>query len=92
VKVIGGQRGAIADFLLRKKNSLGQLLTTSREIAAEAGTSIGTVSKTMQDLQAAGCVKCRTGGIMLNPGVAHQGDRRREAFLLRLFENFENHA
>lgn len=90
IRATGSQRGAVAEYLLRKKDGQGKVLATNRELAAATGVSLGTVSALLRDLRAAGCVKCRTGSVMLNPGVAHRGDRRREAVLLKLYETFEN--
>lgn len=92
VRVIGGQRGKVAEFLLRKKDSQGKMVATNKQIATETGASLGTVNALLQELDKADCIKRRTAALMLNPGVAHRGNRVREAYLLELYNNFENSA
>ena len=90
VKAIGGQRGVVGEFLIRRKDSQNKILATNREIAAITGISLGATNALLQQLRNSDCIRCRSGSLMVNPGVAHRGDRRREAFLLNLYENFEN--
>ena len=79
VNVVGGQRGKVGEFLIRKKDSQNKVLATNREIAAQTGIALATTNSLLQELKKAGCIKCRTAAIMLNPGVAHKGNREREA-------------
>lgn len=90
VNAVGGQRGKVAEFLIRKKDSRNRVLATNREIASQTGVALATTNLTLQELRKADCIKSRTAAIMLNPGVARRGNRQREAFLLKLYENFEN--
>lgn len=90
VIVIGGQRGKIGEYLIRKKDGQNKVLATNREIAAQTGVALATTNSILQELRKADCIRCRTAAVMLNPGVAHVGDRIREAYLLKLYESFGN--
>lgn len=92
VNAVGGQRGKVAEFLLRKKDGQNKVLATNREIAAQTKVAPATVNATLQELRQAECIKSRTAAIMLNPGVARRGDKQREAYLLKLYENFGNNV
>lgn len=90
INVIGGQRGKVGEYLIRKKDGQNKVLATNREIAAQTGVALATTNSILRELRKADCIRCRTAAVMLNPGVAHKGSREREAFLLKLYDNFEN--
>lgn len=90
LKVVGGQRGKVAELLVRKKDGRNLALFTNREIASQTGVALATVNATLQELRKADCIKTRTAAIMLNPGISHRGNRQREAFLLELYKTFGN--
>jgi len=89
VRVVGGQRGAVAEEILRKKDNRNCLLATNREISANTGVSLATVNNVLQDLRRENCIKSRTAALMLNPAVSRLGNRQREAYLLDLYNHFE---
>jgi len=90
IESVGGQRGKVAVFLIRKKDGQNKVLASNREIAAQTGVALSTANSFLQDLRDTGCIKCRTAAVMLNPGVAHKGNREREAYLLKLYAAFGN--
>ena len=90
IRTVGGQRGAVAEYLIRKKGSQNKVLATNRELAAQTGVSLATVNTLLQELDRVDCIKRRTGAVMVNPGVGHRGNRQREAYLMKLYGNFSH--
>lgn len=90
IRVIGGPHGPVAEYLVRRKDGRNRLVITNRELAAATGTSLGATNMLLQRLRAADCIRCKTGALMVNPGISHIGNRQREAFLLKLYKDFEN--
>ncbi len=88
IRVIGGPHGPVAEYLIRQKDGRNSLIVTNRELAAATGVSLATTNTLLQRLRAAGCIRCKTGALMVNPGVSHVGNRQREAFLWKLYEKF----
>lgn len=90
IRIVGGAHGAVAEYLVRRKDGRNGLVITNRELAAATSTSLGATNMLLQRLRAADCIRCKTGALMVNPGVSHIGNRQREAYLLKLYESFGN--
>lgn len=88
IRAIGGKRGQVMEYILKSKNVHNQELVTLREIANRSNVSLQTVQTTMTALRGANCIRVKRGRLMVNPGIDHRGDRRREAFLYRLYDDF----
>lgn len=92
IRTVGGQRGVVAEHLLKRKDGQNKILITNRELAATTGVSLATTNDLLRDLRNAGCIKCRTAAVMVNPGIAHKGNRQREAVLMKLYNSFDSRA
>ena len=65
------------------------MIITNRELAANCNVSTQTVTQALKLLKEKGLIATRTGAIMILPKIAHKGNDRKEAFLMRKFETFE---
>lgn len=90
VRVVGGAHGKLAEYLIRQKDGRNAIISTNRELASATGVSLAAANTLLQRLRAADCIRCRTGALMVNPGISHRGDRQREGFLMKLYQDFEN--
>lgn len=92
VRIVGGVHGPVAEYLIRRKDARNQIIITNRELASTTGVALSTANVLLQRLRDADCVRCRTGALMLNPGISRYGNKQRAAFLTKLYDNFENRA
>lgn len=92
IRIVGGPHGSVAEYLIRRKDGRNSLIVTNRELSAATGVALATTNTLLQRLRAADCIRCRVGSLMVNPGISHIGNRQREAFLLKLYNNFEYSA
>lgn len=90
IKVVGGAHGAVAKYIVQQKSGRNELIISNRELAAATGVSLASTNQLLQRLRAADCIRCRTGALMVNPGISHKGNRQRERFLMKLYQDFEN--
>lgn len=90
IRIVGGAHGPVAEYLVRRKDGRNCLIATNRELSAATGVSLGATNALLQRLRDADCIRCKTGALMVNPGVSHIGNRQRESFLLKLYEKFDN--
>lgn len=89
IEVIGGKRGKVASYILRNKDPRNILLRRVQDLAEDAGVSLQTANDTLRVLRESNSIKTITSAIMVNPGVDHSGDRQRESFLMRMYQEFE---
>lgn len=85
---LGGRKYQVFKYIIENKNSDNQLIITNRELAEKTKTSTKTVSETLKLLREKNLINTRVGSIMLLPKVAHRGSERKEAYLMRKFETF----
>jgi hypothetical protein len=85
---LGGQKYKVFKYIIENKNSDNQLIITMRELAEKTKTSLETVRQTIKLLQEKDLITTRVGSIMISPMLAHKGDDRKEAYLMRKFEEF----
>lgn len=90
IKAVGGKRGKCAAFILKHKDPRNILMTRVSDLAKNAGVSLTTANDTIRLLRNSGSIKTVTRALMVNPGVDHSGDRKREAYLMKMYQNFEN--
>ena len=87
---LGGRKYKIFKYILEnKESSNNSLIITVRELAAKTETSKKTVDDTLKLLREKGLIKTRVGSIMLMPKLSHRGSHRKEAWLMRKFEVFD---
>lgn len=85
---LGGRKYQVFKYIIENKNHDNQLIITNRELAEKTGTSTKTVSETLKLLRKKNLISTRVGSIMLLPKIAHRGNDRKEAYLMRKFESF----
>lgn len=86
---LGGQKYKVFKYIVEHKSSDNTLIITNRELAANCNVSTQTVTQALKLLKEKGLIATRTGAIMILPKIAHKGNDRKEAFLMRKFETFE---
>lgn len=83
------KRAKILEYILEHKDTDNVIVATVRKIARETKISYATVVKTLQTLEKAEIIKRRQGLIMLNPKVAHKGNKKHETYLMDKFYDFD---
>lgn len=89
IEAIGGKRGKVASYILKKKDPRNMLITRISDVAANTGVSLQTANDTFKLLRESNSIKTVNGALMVNPGVDHSGNRERESFLMKIYETFE---
>lgn len=89
IETLGGKKGKVASYILKEKDSRNICMLRVEDVARGAGVALQTANDTLKALRSAGCIKTRTGLIMTNPGIDRTGDKKREAYLMKLYENFD---
>lgn len=90
IEAVGGKRGKLAAYILKHKDPRNILLARVRDLAAGAGVSLQTATDTLKLLKNADLIKTISGALMVNPGVDHSGDRKRETYLMKVYQGFDN--
>lgn len=90
VEAIGSKRGKAAAYILKHKDPRNILLTRVCDIAENAGVSMQTANDTLRILRQSDSIKTIYGALMLNPGVDHSGDRKRETYLMKVYQSFDS--
>lgn len=89
IEEIGGKKGKFCVFLLKNKDARNQISNMRIvDLAKEAGVSVQTANDTLKALRRIGAIKTAVNMLMVNPGIDHKGDRKRESFLTKVYENF----
>lgn len=89
IEEIGGKKGKFCVFLLKNKDARNQISNMRVvDLANEAGVSVQTANDTLKALRKIGAIKTAVNMLMVNPGIDHKGDRKRESFLTKVYENF----
>lgn len=89
IEAVGGKRGKCAAYILKHKDPRNILVTRICDVAANAGVSMQTANDTFRILRESDSIRTVIGALMVNPGVDHSGDRAREAYLMKSYQNFE---
>lgn len=87
---LGGQKYKVFKYIVEHKSSDNTLIITIRELAEACNVSIETVRQCLKLLKEKGLIATRTGSIMILPKIAMRGSDRKEAFLMRKFETFDD--
>lgn len=90
VEAIGGKRGKAAAYILKHKDPRNILLTRVCDLATNAGVSLQTANDTLRLLRQTDSIKTINGALMVNPGVDHSGDRKRETYLMKVYQEFDS--
>lgn len=90
IEALGGKKGKVATYMLREKDSRNICMLRVEDLARGAGVALQTANETLKILRASGCIKTRTGLIMTNPGIDRTGNKKREAYLMKLYETFDS--
>lgn len=90
VEAIGGKRGKAAAYILKHKDPRNILLTRVCDLATNAGVSLQTANDTLRLLRQTDSIKTINGALMVNPGVDHSGDRKRETYLMKVYQGFDS--
>lgn len=87
--IIGTKKLQVVKYILENmEKSNNTLIITTIELADKTNTSRQTVSDTLKLLEESGLIERRTGAIMINPKLIHQGTNQKEKYLLTKFEAF----
>lgn len=92
IEALGGKKGKVASYILKEKDSRNICMLRVEDVARGAGVALQTANDTLKALRSSGCIKTRTGLIMTNPGIDRTGDKKREAYLMKMYENFDVRA
>lgn len=87
---LGGKKYNVVRYIMQHKSTDNTLIITMRELAEKSGVSYRTAVEAVRILKDAQLVQTRTGAIMLNPKLAHRGDKGKEAYLLQKFSVFDD--
>lgn len=89
--ILGTKKFQIVKYILENmERSNNSLIITTTELATKTKTSRKTVSETLKLMQESGLIERRTGAIMINPKLVHQGTNQKEKYLLTKFEAFNS--
>lgn len=86
---LGGQKYKVFKYIVEHKSNDNTLIVTIRELAKACNVSIETVRQCLKLLKEKGLIRTRTGAIMILPQIAMRGGDKKEAYLMRKFEAFE---
>lgn len=89
IESVGGKRGKVASYILRNKDPRNILIARICDLAKNAGVSLQTANDTIRLLRESDSIKTIHGVLMVNPGVDHSGDRKREAYLMKVYQDFD---
>lgn len=89
IEKIGGKKGKVVICLLKKKGADNKVEVRIKDLVEWTGASTKTVMDTIKLLRDNNMLKTRTCMMMVNPGIEHRGDRKREAVLMRLYSEFK---
>lgn len=90
IEAVGGKRGKVAAYILKHKDPRNILLARVCDLSANAGVSLQTANDTLKLLRQTDSIKTISGALMVNPGVDHSGDRKRETYLMKLYQDFSD--
>lgn len=85
-KNIRGKMGVLFAHMIRVRDSNNQVIYDSKEMAKQTKLSQHMVIDSIKYFEQKGMVKRRGNTVMINPGIVHQGDRSREAVLMKIYE------
>lgn len=89
--ILGTKKFQIVKYVLENmEKSNNSLIITTTELSKKTKTSRQTVSETLKLMQESGLIERRTGAIMINPKLVHQGTNQKEKYLLTKFEAFNS--
>lgn len=88
LEVIGGKKGKVAAYLIKKKDSRNVYIGRVSDIVVETDVSLQTVTEAIKIMRQADLIKTMTCAYMVNPGCEHKGNRKREAYLMKEYATF----
>lgn len=86
VEKLGNQKMQVLKYLLENKDAYNQVNASNTELAKAVGCSRPTVIDTLKIMSDAGLVQRKNSVIMISPNLMIKGNRMREAYLMRKYE------
>ena len=86
VEKLGNQKMQVLKYLLENKDGYNQVNASNTELAKAVGCSRPTVIDTLKIMSDAGLVQRKNSVIMISPNLMIKGNRMREAYLMRKYE------
>ena len=86
VEKLGNQKMQVLKYLLENKDGFNQVNATNTELAEKVGCSRPTVIETLKIMSDAGLINRKNTVIMISPNLMIKGNRNREAYLMRKYE------
>ena len=86
VEKLGNQKMQVLKYLLENKDGYNQVNASNTELAKAVGCSRPTVIETLKIMSDAGLVQRKNSVIMISPNLMIKGNRMREAYLMRKYE------
>ncbi len=92
VEKLGNQKMQVLKYLLENKNGYNEINASNSELAKLVGCSRPTVIETLKIMSDAGLVKRKGSVISISPHLMIKGNRMREAYLMRKYEEISDNA
>jgi len=90
IEVLGNKKMLVVKYILKNMDkSTNTLIATTRELSVKCEVSIKTAVETLKILESAGIIKRKTGAIMVNAQLVHQGNVGKERALMARFHAFD---
>lgn len=86
VEKLGNQKMQVLKYLLENKDGYNQVNASNTELAKAVGCSRPTVIETLKIMNDAGLIQRKNSVIMISPNLMIKGNRMREAYLMRKYE------
>ncbi len=86
VEKLGNQKMQVLKYLLENKDGYNQINESNTELAKNIGCSRPTVIETLKIMSDAGLIQRKNSVIMVSPNLMIKGNRNREAYLMRKYE------
>lgn len=88
---LGGQKYKVVRYILENRSkSENTLIITTEELSRKTKVSRQTVSDALKIMEEANLIKRRTGAIMVNAQLVHQGGSGKELYLMQKFQMFSD--
>jgi DNA-binding transcriptional ArsR family regulator len=90
---LGNAKMKLLTYLLEKRHpATNQIIKTQREIAAETGISLDTISRTLKALEEHEIIRRKTGVLFLNPDVVFKGGHNARMKVLLDYGHYDKQA
>ena len=90
VEKLGNQKMQVLKYLLENKDGYNQVNASNTELAKNVGCSRPTVIETLKIMSDAGLIQRKNSVIMISPNLMIKGNRMREAYLMRKYEEISD--